>query len=79
MNTPTIASGAQFRICPLCEEGRLVISGLNEARCSMCAHEPDEDFLKTIRQMFALPDTLEIPRSHSSRNHEPENQTWERG
>ena len=78
MNNPTVASEPQFKICPLCEESRLVFSGLNEARCPVCEHEPDEDFLKTIRQIVALPNTLEIPRSHSSRNNEPENQTWER-
>lgn len=79
MNTPTIASEAQFKICPLCEESRLVFSGLNEARCPVCDHEPDEDFLKTLRQIVALPDTLEIPRSRLSGNLEPENQSWERG
>jgi hypothetical protein len=76
VNTSTIASGAQFKICPLCEESRLVFSGLNEARCPVCDHEPDEDFLKTLRQIIALPDTSELPHSHSSGNPEPENRTW---
>jgi len=49
VDTSTIASEAQFKICPLCEESRLVFSGLNEARCPVCDHEPDEDFLKTLR------------------------------
>jgi hypothetical protein len=76
VDTSTIASEAQFKICPLCEESRLVFSGLNEARCPVCDHEPDENFLKTLRQIIALPDTSERPRSNSSGNSEPENRTW---
>jgi hypothetical protein len=76
VDTSTIASEAQFKICPLCEESRLVFSGLNEARCPVCDHEPDENFLKTLRQIIALPDTSERPRSNSSGNPEPENRTW---
>ena len=76
MDTSTIASEAQFKICPLCEESRLVFSGLNEARCPVCDHEPDENFLKTLRQIIALPDTAELSHSHSSGNPEPENRTW---
>ncbi len=79
MNSPIIASEAQFKICPLCEESRLVFSGLNEARCPVCDHEPDEDFLKTLRQIVALPDTSEIPRRRPIGNSEPENRTWGRG
>jgi hypothetical protein len=48
---PTIASEAQFRICPLCEESRLVFSGLNEARCPACDYEPSNGFLITLRQI----------------------------
>jgi hypothetical protein len=78
VNSPIIASEAQFKICPLCEESRLVFSGLNEARCPVCDHEPDEDFLKTLRQIVALPGISELPHSRLSRNPEPENRTWER-
>jgi hypothetical protein len=67
VNTPTMASGAQFKICPLCEESRLVFSGLNEARCTMCDHEPDDDFLKTLRQIVALPEASETSRSRPRR------------
>ncbi len=79
MDNSIIASETQFRICPLCEESRLVFSGLNEARCPVCKHEPDEDFLKTLRQIVALPGVSELPHSHPSGNPEPENRTWGRG
>ncbi len=73
MNNPIVASEAEFKICPLCEESKLVFSGLNEARCPVCEHEPDEDFLKALRQIVALPDTYMPPHSHSSEN--PKNRT----
>jgi hypothetical protein len=79
VNNPTIASEAQFKICPLCEESRLVFSGLNEARCPVCEHEPDEDFLKTLRQIVALPDASELSGGHQSGTPEPENRTWGSG
>ncbi len=59
METPIKVSGARFRICPFCEESRLVFSGLNQARCPACSSEPGEDFLKTLRQIIALPEVLE--------------------
>lgn len=57
MNTSTLASGPHFRICPLCEESRLVFSGLNDARCPVCDHEPGDGFLITLRQIVTLPET----------------------
>ena len=65
MNTPTIASGTQFRICPLCEASRLVFSGLNEARCPACDHEPEDGFLITLRQIVDLLETSGTSRSWS--------------
>jgi hypothetical protein len=79
MNTPALASGAQFKICPLCEESRLVFSGLNEARWPACEHGPSSDFLKALRQIIALPDTAEIPHGYQSEKPDPENRTWGRG
>ena len=79
MNNSTIASEAQFKICPLCEESRLVFSGLNEARCPACDHELSSDFLKALRQIVALPDASEIPHPYQSGNPEPENRTPGRG
>ena len=55
MDTSTLASGPGFRICPLCEASRLVFNGLNEARCPACDYEPDDGFLKTLRQIVDLP------------------------
>ena len=57
METPTMASGARFRICPFCEESRLVFSGLNEARCPTCDCELSGAFLKTLRQIVVLPES----------------------
>ena len=78
MNNPTIASEAQFKICPLCEVSRLVFTGLNEARCPACHHEPSRDFLKALRQIVSLPETSEVPRVRESGNPESKNGTWER-
>ena len=78
MNNPIIVSSAQFKICPLCEESRLVFSGLNEARCPACDHEPNNDFLKALRQIVSLPETSEIPHAQRNENPEPENRTWGR-
>jgi hypothetical protein len=64
---PTIASEAQFRICPLCEESRLVFSGLNEARCPACDYEPSNGFLITLRQIVNLPEVSETSRSQPER------------
>jgi len=64
MNTSFVASGPHFRICPLCEASRLVFSGLNEARCPACGHEPSDGFLKTLRQIVDLPEAPETSRSH---------------
>jgi hypothetical protein len=61
VDNPTIASEAQFRICPLCEETRLVFSGLNEARCPVCDHEPSSHFLKALRQIVSLPIRVGTP------------------
>lgn len=63
MDTSTLASGPGFRICPLCEASRLVFSGLSEARCPACAHEPEDGFLITLRQIVDLPETSETSRS----------------
>ena len=79
MNNPTVASEPQFKICPLCEESRLVFSGLNKARCPVCDHEPSSHFLKALRQIVSLPDTSEIAHAHQSGDPEPENRTWGRG
>ena len=73
MNNSAIASEAQFKICPLCEESRLVFSGLNEARCPVCDHEPSTNFLKALRQIVSLPDTSESAHAHQSGDPEPEN------
>ena len=59
VDTSTIASGPQFRICPLCEASRLVFSGLYSARCLACCCEPGSDFRKSLRQIVALPDAPE--------------------
>lgn len=59
MDTSTVASGTDFRICPLCEESRLVFSGLNDARCPACDYEPSDDFLMTLRQIVNLPEAPE--------------------
>ena len=67
VNTPTIASEAQFKICPLCEASRLVFSGLNEARCPACEHEPEDGFLITLRQIVDLPEVSGNSRSRSER------------
>ncbi len=67
MDTSTLASGTHFRICPLCEASRLVFSGLNEARCPACEHEPDDGFLKTLRQIVDLPEASETSRSRPER------------
>jgi hypothetical protein len=66
VNNPTIASEAQFRICPLCEESRLVFSGLNRARCLRCECEPSGAFLKTLRQIVALPQSAGTSHSRPS-------------
>jgi hypothetical protein len=79
VNDPIVASEAGFKICPLCEESRLVFSGLNEARCPACDHEPSSDFLKALRKIVSLPETSEIPPAHSNENPEPENRTRGRG
>lgn len=63
MDTSILASGPHFRICPLCEESRLVFSSLNEARCPACAHEPEDGFLTTLRQIVDLPETSGTSRS----------------
>jgi len=62
----TIASGARFRICPSCEESRLVFRGLNEARCPACDWEPDAGLLKTLRQIVALPESTGPSHSRPS-------------
>jgi hypothetical protein len=67
VNSPIIASEAQFRICPLCEASRLVFSGLNEARCPACDHEPDDGFLITLRQIVDLPEVSGTSRSRPER------------
>ena len=66
MQTPTMASGAHFRICPFCEESRLVFSGLNRARCLRCECEPSGAFLKTLRQIVALPQSAGTSHSRPS-------------
>ncbi len=73
MNSPIIASEAQFKICPLCEESRLVFSGLNEARCPACDYEPTEVVLKTLRQIVILPEAV-TSHSRPNGNSEPESQ-----
>jgi hypothetical protein len=67
MNTSSLASGPDFRICPLCEESRLVFSGLNEARCPACEHELDAGFLITLRQIVDLPEVSGTSRSRPER------------
>jgi uncharacterized protein (DUF983 family) len=66
VQTPTMASGAHFRICPSCEESRLLFSGLNEARCPACDCEPSGAFLKTLRQIVALTESAGTSRSRPS-------------
>ena len=63
MDNSSIASGPDFRICPLCEESRLIFSGLNDARCPACDHEPEDGFLITLRQIVDLPETSGTSRS----------------
>lgn len=76
MNTSPVASGPRFRICPLCEESRLVFSGLNDARCPVCEHEPGDGFLLTLRQIVNLPEIpereLRVRKPDSKKNDERE-------
>lgn len=65
MDTSTVASATHFKICPFCEASRLVFSGLHEARCPTCDREPDSNFLKTLRQIVALPDASRTARMSS--------------
>ena len=58
MGMSPLASGPCVRICPLCEESRLVFSGLYSARCPACGCEPSRDFLKTLHQIVALPEPM---------------------
>lgn len=67
MDNLTLASGPHFRICPLCEESRLVFRGLADARCSACDYEPSDGFLKTLRQIVSLPEASEALRSQPER------------
>ncbi len=67
MDASTPVSGPNFRICPLCEEGRLVFSGLNDARCPTCDHEPGDGFLITLRQIVNLPEVSETLLSQPQR------------
>jgi len=67
MDTPSMASGVHFAICPLCEASRLVLSGLYSARCTECGIEPSEGSLKTLRRVVTLPDTAETPQSRHER------------
>ena len=67
MDTSALASGPGFRICPLCEASRLAFSGLNEARCPACEHEPDDGFLITLRQIVDLPEVSGTSRSRPER------------
>ncbi len=67
MDTSILASGPGFRICPLCEASRLVFSGLNDARCPDCDHEPSDGFLMTLRQIVDLPEVSETLRSQPER------------
>lgn len=69
MDTLPLASAADFKICPLCEESRLVFSGLNEARCPACDYEPTEVVLKTLRQIVILPEAV---TSHARPNGDSE-------
>ena len=73
VNTPTVASGAEFRSCSPYEASRLVFSGLSEAKCPGCAYEPSSVFLKALRWIVALPDISEIPRNRPRENPVPEN------
>ncbi len=67
VDTSPLVSGPSFRICPLCEGSKLVFSGLNEARCPACDHEPSDGFLITLRQIIALPEVSEMSRSRPER------------
>jgi hypothetical protein len=66
VETLTMTSRASFRICPSCEESRLVFRGLNEARCPACDWEPDAGLLKTLRQIVALPESTATSHSRPS-------------
>lgn len=71
MDASAMASEPHFAICPMCEETKLVFSGLYSARCPECGYEPNSEFLKTLRQIVTLPDLPEISR-RPSRGSEPE-------
>ena len=75
MDAPSIASEQHFRICPLCEAGNLVFDGLYSARCPACNCEPDGNFLKTLRQIVALPELAETSHGQPNGDREPGSQT----
>lgn len=72
MDISPLASAANFKICPFCEESRLAFSGLYSARCPACDYEPGEAVLKTLRQIVALPEATGT--SPPNGNPEPESQ-----
>lgn len=70
MDISPLASKASFKICPLCEERRMVFSGLYSARCPACGYEPDRAVLKALRQIIALPEATGTARGHPNGNPE---------
>ena len=72
VDTSPVASGTDFRICPLCEESKLVFSGLNEARCPACDYQPSGGLLETLRQILALPEASKTSHGYPNENSEPE-------
>ena len=79
MDASPIASGANFRICPLCEAERLVFDGLYSARCPACNCEPSGDFLKTLRQIVALSETMQASHSRPNETSDAESGPLEEG
>lgn len=66
METSPQGSGTRYRICPLCEENRLVFDGWLSAQCTVCGFEPDSAFLKTLHEIVALPEHREYHRPGSN-------------
>lgn len=72
MDTSAQGSEARYRICPLCEEEKLVFSGWRVAECPSCGCEPTTAFLQTLHEIVALPEHREHHGPGSSESLGPE-------
>lgn len=75
MDTSAHGSEARYRICPLCEEEKLVFSGWRVAQCPSCGFEPTAAFLQTLHDIVALPEHREHHRPRSRGIPNPESRS----